>query len=169
MTIACNHSFKSNQRTLRKGITRGNCIHCNQKLVNWDEQFNLGSSWRDYITLKNNLYMESSRTQYWKYTPTNEDQIFFKSRNKEQIIEAIKKRVNKSIRRRRSEIYRDGTQTPKQGNILYIAQHALGLCCRRCLYEWYDIELETELSDADIERLALYIYYYLEDKINVSI
>lgn len=169
MTIDCQHSFKSNLHTIKRGIARGNCIHCNQKLIDWNAQFMLKAQYQDYKSLKKNLYMEASRVKYWEYVPTDKDRTYLAANNKDKVIEIIKQRINRSIRKRKSEIYRDGTQTPKQGGILFIAQHALGLCCRRCVYEWYNIDPEEELTEEDIERFAYYIFSFLEEKLDVSV
>ncbi len=34
----------------------------------------------------------------------------------------------------------DGSQTPMKGHPVFIAQHATGTCCRRCLKKWHHIE-----------------------------
>lgn len=33
----------------------------------------------------------------------------------------------------------DGKQTPFRGHPVFVAQHATGTCCRRCLYKWHGI------------------------------
>ena len=34
----------------------------------------------------------------------------------------------------------DGRQTPMRGHPVFIAQHATGTCCRKCLSKWHGIE-----------------------------
>jgi hypothetical protein len=33
----------------------------------------------------------------------------------------------------------DGRQTPKSGNVIFYAQHALACCCRKCIQNWHGI------------------------------
>ena len=44
----------------------------------------------------------------------------------------------------------DGKQTPMKGHPVFIAQHATATCCRNCLYKWYHIPKERELTDHEI-------------------
>ena len=41
---------------------------------------------------------------------------------------------------------RDGRQTPWRGHPVFIAQHATGTCCRRCLSRWHNIPPGTALT-----------------------
>lgn len=45
----------------------------------------------------------------------------------------------------------DGKQTPMKGHPVFIAQHATGTCCRRCLEKWYRIEKGRLLSNDEIK------------------
>lgn len=50
-----------------------------------------------------------------------------------------------------SVIPNDGKQTPMKGHPVFIAQHACACCCRDCLFKWYQIEKNRELSSDEIE------------------
>ena len=39
-----------------------------------------------------------------------------------------------------TDIPNDGKQTPMRGHPVFIAQHATGTCCRKCLSKWHGIE-----------------------------
>lgn len=58
----------------------------------------------------------------------------------------------------------DGKQTPMRGYPVFIAQHALGLCCRGCLAKWHDIPKGRPLTPEEIARLTGYILAYLDDE-----
>ena len=47
-------------------------------------------------------------------------------------------------------IANDGRQTPMRGYPVFVAQHALGLCCRHCMKKWHGIEPGRELSRAEL-------------------
>ncbi len=162
----CKHSFKSNSRTIKKGIKKGNCVFCNLNIVNWNDVFSVKKRFNDYTFLKNSLQKEYTRLKYWDYLPVEKD-IKILSLDKESQNIIIRKILKRSIVKPKSQIYRDGMQTPKTGNIIYVAQHALGLCCRKCLNEWYDIEVEKELDENEIDRFTYFILMYLEEKKNV--
>jgi hypothetical protein len=55
----------------------------------------------------------------------------------------------------------DGRQTPMRGHPVFVAQHAVGACCRKCLEKWHGIERGRELSEAEIEYIVLVICEWL--------
>jgi hypothetical protein len=57
--------------------------------------------------------------------------------------------------------YRDGYQTPYSGNILFYAQHALALCCRRCLLDWYGIPRDSLLASEEANFFIDLIMSYI--------
>ncbi len=50
-------------------------------------------------------------------------------------------------------IENDGKQTPMRNHPFFIAQHATGMCCRKCLEKWHGVEKGKELSDDEIRYL----------------
>ena len=50
-------------------------------------------------------------------------------------------------------IKNDGKQTPMKNHPFFIAQHATGMCCRKCLEKWHGIKRGRELTDDEIEYL----------------
>jgi hypothetical protein len=55
----------------------------------------------------------------------------------------------------------DGRQTPWRGHPIFIAQHATGTCCRRCLHRWHGIPpgqlLSTPEQDYILTVLATWL------------
>ena len=45
-----------------------------------------------------------------------------------------------------ADIPNDGRQTPMRGHPVFIAQHATGTCCRKCLCKWHGIEPGNPLT-----------------------
>lgn len=43
----------------------------------------------------------------------------------------------------------DGHQTPMRGHPVFVAQHATGACCRRCLRKWHGIAEGADLAPRD--------------------
>ena len=67
---------------------------------------------------------------------------------KEKGLETIKEHAYDFINKRLapSFILNDGKQTPMKGHPVFIAQHATATCCRNCLYKWYKIPKNRQLS-----------------------
>ncbi len=67
----------------------------------------------------------------------------------------------------------DGKQTPMRNHPVFIAQHATGTCCRKCLAKWHDIPTGRPLTDKHIDYIVEVIRRWLvgmnectESKIN---
>lgn len=64
---------------------------------------------------------------------------------------------------------RDGHQTPMKGHPVFLAQHACGCCCRKCLYKWHYIPENRPLTDKEMRYLVALVmewikreYYYMK-------
>lgn len=63
-------------------------------------------------------------------------------------LDVIEKHAYDFINERLSPSYipNDGKQTPMRGHPVFIAQHATGTCCRKCLYKWHHIQPNVNLT-----------------------
>lgn len=59
----------------------------------------------------------------------------------------------------------DGKQTPMKGHPVFIAQHATAICCRSCLYKWYNIPTNVELTTQQQIYILSIIKNWLEKQI----
>ena len=48
----------------------------------------------------------------------------------------------------------DGRQTPMKNHPAFIAQHATGTCCRKCLAKWHHIRKGEPLTDEQIDYIV---------------
>lgn len=48
----------------------------------------------------------------------------------------------------------DGSQTPMRGHPVFIAQHATGLCCRKCLRKWHGIGMGKAVPPEVVVKLV---------------
>ena len=55
----------------------------------------------------------------------------------------------------------DGKQTPMRNHPVFIAQHATGTCCRKCLSKWHNIPMGKPLSNGQIEYIVEIIKRWL--------
>lgn len=63
--------------------------------------------------------------------------------------EIINKRLRPSV------IPNDGKQTPmRQVHPVFISQHACACCCRGCLWKWYKIPKERELTNDEVDYIV---------------
>ncbi len=60
----------------------------------------------------------------------------------------------------------DGKQTPIKGHPVFIAQHATGTCCRRCLEKWHYISKNKNMTDDDIKYVVDIIMSWIEKEYN---
>jgi len=57
----------------------------------------------------------------------------------------------------------DGRQTPWRGHPVFVAQHATGTCCRKCLARWHAIAAGRPLDDAEVHYVVDVIAAWLGD------
>ncbi|UCG56821.1 MAG: DUF4186 domain-containing protein [Phycisphaerales bacterium] len=48
----------------------------------------------------------------------------------------------------------DGKQTPMKNHPVFVAQHATGTCCRKCLEKWHRIPWGRPLSEREIDYVV---------------
>jgi len=55
----------------------------------------------------------------------------------------------------------DGRQTPMRNHPVFIAQHATGTCCRKCLEKWHHIPKGQPLTEKQIDYILLVLKRWL--------
>ncbi len=60
-----------------------------------------------------------------------------------------------------ANVANDGKQTPYHGHPVFIAEHATATCCRGCLYKWYHIPKDRELTKKEIDFIVLLIMTWI--------
>lgn len=83
---------------------------------------------------------------------------------KEKGMEVIKLHAEDFIRQRLAPAFieNDGKQTPMKGHPVFIAQHATATCCRGCLYKWYKVKKDKELTPLQQEKIVKLIMKWIE-------
>lgn len=65
-------------------------------------------------------------------------------------------------------IKNDGKQTPMKGHPVFIAQHATGTCCRRCLFKWHNISKDKELSNNEVNYIVSIIIAWINKEMKFN-
>lgn len=82
-------------------------------------------------------------------------------------MDTVRRHAEDFIRERLApaDIPNDGKQTPMRGHPVFIAQHACACCCRGCLYKWYRVEQNTELTAVQQEKIVNLLMAWIENEI----
>ena len=141
----------------------GRCVACNVDLVDWDRLDRHDISDATYTT--NALKYEMIRHFYWHEAVDETALNHALRKGLIRLREAAEKRLWKSIGPPSRELYRDGTQTPLSGNVIYYAQHATATCCRKCAEEWHGIDRNRPLTTAEVSYMTELIMLYVKDRL----
>ena len=83
-------------------------------------------------------------------------------------IDKIRNHAYDFVTKRLSDTFNvtDGKQTPMKGHPVFIAQHATGTCCRKCLEKWHHISKNKNMTDDDIKYVVDIIMSWIEKEYN---
>lgn len=161
------HCFRTNMRKKtnreNKTLRNGECVYCGVKLVDWKriDKKNL----KDSEYLVSSLKHELIRKLFWERP--FDDKALNKASGKtiSELKEEIEKILRRTLTKPSEKQFRDGTQTKKDGNVIFYAQHATATCCRKCLEEWYDINKNKKLDEKNLEYLVEIVMIYLTKRL----
>lgn len=71
-------------------------------------------------------------------------------------LDTVLRHARDFVTRRLADAYpaNDGRQTPMRNHPVFVAQHATGTCCRKCLEKWHDIPMGKPLTEAEINYIV---------------
>lgn len=156
------HCFKR-KRPKNESYRNGECIECGANLIDWDRLDQLDLSDIEYTIRSLNL--ELWRYYYWHKRIDEKAILHSRTRGLDELIPWTVKRLTKSVGPPSKDLWRDGTQTPLIGNIVYYAQHAIGCCCRKCIEEWYGINRNQSLKNEEINYFSELITRYIHKRL----
>jgi len=116
-----------------------------------------------------NLFLRLQKSKFRRsFSLTKSDLEYINKKG----LELIAKHCREFVINRISKIYTsnmdDGKQTPFKGHPVFKAQHAMAICCRKCLEKWHNIQMQRELTDDEIDyciaMLMLWIQQGIENK-----
>lgn len=138
------------------------CVECGVDLIDWNriDKRNLKDSQYTFTCLKYELV----RHHYWHIPIDPTAKRLAMKKGLDALALWVPIRLRRSVGPPRGEIFRDGMQTPKRGNIVYYAQHATATCCRRCMEEWHGIGRDERLSEGEISYFTGLVLKYIVDR-----
>lgn len=153
------HCFSPNRR--KKGWEKtyeGQCQRCGKKLVDWNKVKKLDIS--DVDGTFRELSREWIRHVFF-HAPFDEES---KRQASELGRDGLKRKVRPLLEKKigPSKIFRDGTQTKKDGSAIHYAQHATATCCRKCLEYWHGVARNRDLSKEELDYCEGLVIAYLE-------
>jgi Domain of unknown function (DUF4186) len=147
----------------------GKCRDCGTELSDWHklQQMNIDDAEQTFALLKK----EYIRHYFW-HTEIDQGAINHAlNKGRIQLRESVVNRLKKSIGtvhempKGVKRPYKDGYQTPFEGNSIYYAQHATASCCRSCLEYCHGIPQGRDLTEKEINYLTDLIMLYLNERI----
>ena len=156
------HCFRS-ERPVYKSFRNGRCIACNVDLVDWSRIDKNDLKDADYTIQA--IQYEMWRHVYWHKTIDEHAMAHARRKGLQQLRIDAQKRIEKYVSPPSREIFRDGTQTPLHGNIIYYAQHATATCCRKCAEEWHGIDRNRPLTQDEIKYMVDLVMLYVKKRV----
>ncbi len=166
LAISCTHSdcgsglhcFRKTRQMAPDQV--GRCRSCGTELVDWQRVYQRNP--RDAAFTFQALKSEWIRHQFWHMPIDEVADLHARRKGRVKLREAAENRLRRSIGTK--DPVWDGRQTPKQGNILYYAQHALACCCRTCIAYWHDIPQSAELTQEQIDYFVELVMLFVDER-----
>ena len=160
-SAACDRDLHSFLRVRPRGQSYRNeqCRECGVDLIDWArlDRHDL----RDVGYTVEALERELIRHVYWHSTIDLIAIRHARRKGLSGLLEATNIRLRKYVGPPRSQLFRDGMQTPLSGNIIYYAQHATATCCRKCIEAWHGIDRERPLTEEELGYMNELVTYYI--------
>jgi hypothetical protein len=156
------HSFRRSRPgdlTYRNGV----CSKCGANPVDWPRLDKMDIDDSRYTI--QSLNFEYYRYRYWTADVDASAVRLAQKKGLTGLQEWIPRRLDQSVRSPSSQLFRDGTQTSKEGNVVFYGQHATGTCCRKCMEEWHGMDRNQALNRERIQYFSDLILLYVKDRL----
>lgn len=138
---------------------QGQCRACGVDLIDWPRVHRRDVNDAPFVF--NSLKHELIRHVYWHMPIDLHAANHAKRKGLVRLEEFARNRLSKYLVPGYSY---DGRQTPREGNIVYYAQHAIACCCRKCLEYWHGIPQDRPLTDQDISYFTELTMMYIRER-----
>lgn len=154
------HCFLQKKRDKERHVG-GPCRGCDVDLVVWervqarniaDVAYTLEVQAKEYI-----------RHEFWHREFDVKALAHARRKGRVRLREAAEKRIRSSVGR--AENFHEGFQTSYKGNVIFYAQHALAVCCRKCIEYWHGIKFGRALEDDEVNYLTELVMLYVQARL----
>ena len=159
------HTFLTDRRPMEnrdKSYRSENCFACGADLIDWNRLDKHDLSDVDH-TVKA-LEHEYVRHRYWDATIDKKAVNHAVRKGRSGLLLATEHRLRKYVSEARENLFRDGMQTPKRGNVIFYAQHATATCCRRCIEAWHGMDRNRSLTEQEVGFMKELITFYIQKR-----
>lgn len=155
------HCFKQTRQMAQAGVVGGTCRTCAEQLVELDRTRLRLTEDRPYLL--HALERELIRHHFWHLAFDQKAMDHATRKGRGLLSAAARQRLISSVGS--ATPFRDGTQTPMEGNTIFYAQHATASCCRTCIEYWHGIPKGRDMSEEEIDYLHDLVDGYLETRL----
>lgn len=159
----CDNGLHCFHRTKKLRVTYDgkSCRYCGDELVDWTRvrMRSLSDVTHTFEALKNEYW----RHYYWHVEIDLKALNHARRKGKIGMKIAAEKRIRAAVGS--ANPYRDGSQTPRNGNLLYYAQHATAACCRTCIEHWHGIPQGQPLTNEQIDYFTKLLMLYINERL----
>ena len=154
------HCFRSTKKLRAAGLG-GACRVCHVELINWQRVH--GRRLDDVEHTFMELRRELIRHHFWHLEFDEKATNHALRKGRSALHAAAERRLAVSVGGEAP--FRDGTQTPFTGNVIYYAQHATASCCRTCIEYWHNIPKGRALTEDEFRYLAALVVRYIDERL----
>jgi hypothetical protein len=151
------HCFRQKKRA---AFAHGPCRSCGQELIDWPRVHR--RSLRDAEHTFAALQVERIRHHFWHLELDQRAINHARRKGAAGMAVAATQRIRKAVGPATPTF--DGRQTPRNGNVLFYAQHATGSCCRTCIQEWHGIPKGRALTPREMNYLSALLMEYVRHR-----
>ena len=109
------------------------------------------------------LFLALGRSKFRsRFRLKERDAEYYKEKGLEVILEHGREFITQRLGQ--AKPINDSKQTPIRNHPFFVAQHATGTCCRRCLEKWHGIKKGVELSEGQIDYIISVIKRWLTEQ-----
>ncbi len=156
------HCFRPKRRKGAPPTPEGACSSCGAMLIDLERVRRCDPADVDY-TVKA-FQLERVRFAYWHAEIDEHAISHAQKKGLAGLRAAARGRLEKSIGPAVPAF--DGRQTPKAGNAIYYAQHAVAACCRKCVQAWHGFPLGQPLTTGQLDYLTGLVMHYIEKRLS---
>lgn len=154
------HCFRSTKKLRDQGLG-GACRDCHAQLVDWPRVHE--RQLHDVEHTFTELHLELIRHHFWHVDIDERARDHALRKGRVALLGSVANRIAKAVAVENP--FRDGQQTPFQGNVIYYAQHATASCCRTCIEYWHGIEKGRALTAEEQDYLVQLVTLYIDDRL----